>query len=182
MLAIRAGARFQLASGKDTSNEKHQVGASSWFGANTAALEEICSELSSAPAAHRPQRQAVGEAPRAAPVKRAHPKDLRGVLPRRALIFEIPEHQQLPNERTDGGRRRLRPVLGEGRQDDMQFEHSIQTNDETEEIGNSTLGQLRRQREQLEQSADLAGDTRRVIAVCRARGGRSKAIAWKAPA
>ena len=39
---------------------------------------------------------------------------------------------------------------------------SIQTNDETEEIGNLTLGQLRRQREQLEQSADLAGDTRRV--------------------
>ena len=34
---------------------------------------------------------------------------------------------------------------------------SIQTNDETEEIGNLTLGQLRRQREQLEQSADLAG-------------------------
>ena len=28
---------------------------------------------------------------------------------------------------------------------------SIQTNDETEEIGNLTLGQLRRQREQLEQ-------------------------------
>ena len=35
---------------------------------------------------------------------------------------------------------------------------SIQTNDETEEIGNLTLGQLRRQREQLEQSADWPGD------------------------
>jgi len=53
---------------------------------------------------------------------------------------------------------------------------SIQTNDETEEIGNLTLGQLRRQREQLEQSADLAGDTRRVTRDARRT---LKAIAWK---
>ena len=53
---------------------------------------------------------------------------------------------------------------------------SIQTNDETEEIGNLTPGQLRRQREQLEQSADLAGDTRRVTRDARRT---LKAIAWK---
>lgn len=53
---------------------------------------------------------------------------------------------------------------------------SIQTNDETEEIGNLTLGQLRRQREQLEQSADLAGDTRRVTRDARRT---LKAIAWR---
>ena len=39
-----------------------------------------------------------------------------------------------------------------------------------------TLGQLRRQREQLEQSADLAGDTRRVTRDARRT---LKAIAWK---
>ena len=53
---------------------------------------------------------------------------------------------------------------------------SINTNDETEELGNLTLGQLRRQREQLEASVDVVGDTRRVT-----RDSRQtlKAIAWR---
>mmetsp|Transcript_11124 Transcript_11124/g.33185 ORF Transcript_11124/g.33185 Transcript_11124/m.33185 type:complete len:111 (+) Transcript_11124:666-998(+) len=53
---------------------------------------------------------------------------------------------------------------------------SLRTNEETEDIGNATLEQLRRQREQLESASGTARDTRNIT-----RDARQtlKAIAWK---
>jgi hypothetical protein len=105
----------------------------------------------------------------------SHPKDLLTFFRARGPDFEIRGHQRHapPPTMADDA---FAPSWEKDDKTTSLLGDSIQTNDETEEIGNLTLGQLRRQREQLEQSADLAGDTRRVTRDARRT---LKAIAWK---